>query len=110
MDIETSVALYNQDAHVEAGTAFYNGSMPSYSSKYALQTTSNTHSGSKAFRFKASRQWTGNTGSNGNHSHIGTIATNGAHTHSVTSTNAIVGSANSVFTDGVKVRVFTRYK
>lgn len=109
MNITSAVSLYNQDVRVEAGTAFFNGTMSS-GTGYAIQTTSSLHSGTKAFKFSAARQWTGNTSSNGSHNHTGTIAKNGAHTHSVTSSNAIVGSANSVFTDGVKVRVFTRYK
>lgn len=50
--------------------------------------------------FDASKTWTGETSSNG------------AHTHSITSTNSIVGQAatNKVWTDGIKVRVYTRYR
>jgi len=46
---------------------------------------------------------------NGNHTHTLNIDYDGTHSHSIT-TNAIVGSANTVLTDGIKVRVFTRYK
>ena len=47
--------------------------------------------------FNASRNWTGETSSNG------------AHTHTITSNNAIVGSTSTIKTDGIKVRFYTRY-
>lgn len=50
-----------------------------------------------SFNFAASRNWTGETSSNG------------AHTHTVTSSNSLVGSTSTVKTDGIKVRVYTRY-
>jgi len=50
--------------------------------------------------FDASREgaWTGETSSNG------------AHTHSVTSGNSIVGTTDKIKVDGIKVRVYTRYE
>lgn len=42
--------------------------------------------------------WTGHTTSNG------------AHTHTITSSNPLVGASNTVKTNGIKLRVFTRYK
>lgn len=47
--------------------------------------------------FQASRNWTGSTSSNG------------AHTHTITSSNSLVGSTSTVKVDGIKVRVYTRY-
>ena len=56
--------------------------------------------GARNADFNANRNWTGETSSNG------------AHTHTITSSNSIVGQAasNKVWTDGVKVRVYTRYQ
>lgn len=53
--------------------------------------------------------WTGNTNEISNHTHTVTIQNSSSHTHTIT-TSAIVGSADSVYTNGIKVRVFTRYK
>lgn len=55
---------------------------------------------SKRTGFDASRSgaWTGRTSSDG------------AHTHSVTSSNSLVGSTTTVKVDGIKVRVYTRFE
>lgn len=50
------------------------------------------------FQFDASRSWTGSTSSNG------------AHTHTITSNNSLVGSTSTVQVDGIKVRAYTRYR
>lgn len=49
-------------------------------------------------QFNASRNWTGSTSSNG------------AHTHTITSSNSLVGSTSTVQVAGIKVRVYTRYR
>lgn len=48
--------------------------------------------------FKASRSWTGATSSNG------------AHTHTITSSSNLYGTTSTIKTDGIKVRVYTRYE
>lgn len=48
--------------------------------------------------FDASRSWTGATSSNG------------AHTHSITSSSSLYGTTNTIKTDGIKVRVYTRFE
>lgn len=40
----------------------------------------------------------------------GATQSNGAHTHSVTSSNSLVGSTTTVKVDGIKVRVYTRFE
>lgn len=50
------------------------------------------------FNFNASNSWTGVTSSNG------------AHTHAINSSNAIVGASNTVKVDGIKVRFYARYQ
>ena len=40
----------------------------------------------------------------------GATASAGAHTHTITSSNALVGSTNTVKVDGIKVRFYTRYQ
>lgn len=47
---------------------------------------------------KKGNGWTGSSGSSG------------AHTHTITSSNALVGSSSTVKVAGVKVRVYTRYQ
>lgn len=59
--------------------------------------------------FDASKSWTGATSGAGSHSHTVTINDNGSHSHTITH-NGIIGSADKIYTDGIKVRVFTRYK
>lgn len=54
------------------------------------------HSG--GFNFDASRSWTGATSSNG------------AHTHTITSSSSLYGTTNTIKTDGIKVRVYTRFE
>jgi hypothetical protein len=100
MNIEGAVQLYSQDVRVEAGQAFYNGTMSS-GTGYALQTTTTTRSSRNAFKFDASRQWTGRTSKNGSHT----------HRISITSTQGgIIGNSDTVQPPAIKVRVFTRYK
>lgn len=48
--------------------------------------------------FKASRSWTGATSSNG------------AHTHTITSSSSLYGTTSTIKTDGIKVRVYTRFE
>ena len=48
--------------------------------------------------FDASRSWTGATSSNG------------AHTHTVTSSSSLYGTTSTIKTDGIKVRVYTRFE
>lgn len=45
-----------------------------------------------------SGKWSGNTSSNG------------AHTHTITSSNSLYGATNTIKTDGIKVRVYTRFE
>lgn len=59
--------------------------------------------------FDASKSWTGSTSGAGSHTHTVKIDSNGYHTHSITH-NGIIGKTDSIYTDGIKVRVFTRYK
>lgn len=58
---------------------------------------SGTGEGRKA-TFDASKSWSGQ------------MEENGAHTHTITSSNPLVGASNTVKTNGIKLRVFTRYK
>jgi hypothetical protein len=100
MNIEGAVQLYSQDVRVEAGQAFYNGTMSS-GTGYALQTTTTTRSSRNAFKFDASRQWTGRTSKHGSHTHrILITSTQGG----------IIGNSDTVQPPAIKVRVFTRYK
>ena len=48
--------------------------------------------------FDASRSWTGVTSSNG------------AHTHTITSSSSLYGTTSTIKTDGIKVRVYTRFE
>ena len=50
------------------------------------------------FYFNASRNWTGATSSNGE------------HTHTINISNSLYGKTQKVLTDAIKVRVYTRYK
>lgn len=54
-----------------------------------------THDG---IGFDANRNWTGATSSNG------------AHTHTITSSSGLYGTTNTIKVDGIKVRVYTRYQ
>lgn len=54
--------------------------------------------GDITFDFHANRYWSGRTTTEGN------------HTHSVISSNPLVGSSNTVLTNGIKHRVYTRYQ
>lgn len=54
--------------------------------------------------------WSGNRGSGTAHNHTFTTGTSGSHTHSIISNQPLVGTSSTVLTDGIKVRVFTRYK
>lgn len=53
---------------------------------------------SGGFNFDASRNWTGATSSNG------------AHTHTITSSSSLYGATNTIKTDSIKVRVYTRFE
>lgn len=53
---------------------------------------------SGGFNFDASRNWTGATSSNG------------AHTHTITSSSSLYGTTSTIKTDGIKVRVYTRFE
>lgn len=48
--------------------------------------------------FQASKNWTGATSSNG------------AHTHTITSSSSLYGATSTIKTDGIKVRVYTRFE
>lgn len=48
--------------------------------------------------FDASRSWSGATSSNG------------AHTHTITSSSSLYGTTSTIKTDGIKVRVYTRFE
>lgn len=64
-------------------------------------STNNTMAGlsnNVTLEFIASRNWTGYT------------SWNGDHVHSITSSNPLVGSSNTVLTNGIKHRVYTRYQ
>ena len=50
------------------------------------------------FKFTASRAWKGSTSSNG------------AHTHTITSSSSLYGTTSTIKTDGIKVRVYTRFE
>ena len=60
--------------------------------------------------FNAANSWTGNTSEEGAHTHTVTINNGGSHTHAVTYSNSAIGSSSKIQTDGIKVRVYTRYK
>lgn len=47
---------------------------------------------------------------NASHQHSFTTDDNGSHQHTIISASPFVGSASTVKVDGIKVRVFTRYK
>lgn len=40
----------------------------------------------------------------------GVTSSNGAHTHTITSSNSLYGATNTIKTDGIKVRVYTRFE
>lgn len=83
--------LHDNSPHAKG--AFYVGSGWTQTTPGAGEDQSQT-----GFGFQASRAWTGETSSSG------------AHTHTITSSNPIVGSADTVKVDGIKVRVYTRYQ
>ena len=87
----------------QASGAFSKGT--SYSN-----AASGSGDGQNKINFDASASWTGETSETGSHTHTVTINTAGSHTHSVTYTNPAVGSSAKIQTDGIKVRVYTRYK
>lgn len=90
MNITGQFAAEDGDTPSFAG-AFYRGA--------AVSNNSSPTGGSsdRLFMFNASRAWTGATSSNG------------AHTHTITSSNSLVGATSTVKVDGIKVRVYTRY-
>ena len=57
-----------------------------------------TGSTTDGISFKASRSWTGATTSSG------------SHTHTITSSSSLYGTTNTIKTNGIKVRVYTRYE
>ena len=61
-------------------------------------TAGNYEIGGNIQMFNAARSWTGNT------------SWNGDHTHSIVSSNALVGASDTVKTNGIKHRVYTRYQ
>ena len=76
--------------------ALYNGAKRSgYTTGY---TTSRNSGASSDLALDASRNWTGSTSSNG------------AHTHTITSSNSLYGAANTIQTAGVKHKVCTRWR
>lgn len=72
------------------------------------------HSGSggwgqgKRITFSTKNKWTGTTTTAG--AHTPSMQSNGAHEHTIISSNSLVGATNTVKTNGIKLRVFTRYK
>lgn len=87
------------DVGYGTGGGSRSGAFYETSTKCNVQAMS-VSNGSKRTGFDASRSgaWTGSTSSSG------------AHTHSITSSNAIVGASTTVKVDGIKVRVYTRYQ
>ena len=64
-------------------------------------TTNSTMAGASnnvTLEFIASRNWTGYT------------SWNGDHTHAITSTSGLIGATNNILTNGLKVRVYCRYQ
>lgn len=59
---------------------------------------SDTGGDGKTVSFTASRSWTGATSSNG------------AHIHTITSSSSLYGTTSTIKTDGIKVRVYTRFE
>lgn len=59
---------------------------------------SDTGGDGKTVSFTASRSWTGET------------SFNGAHTHTITSSSSLYGTTSTIKTDGIKVRVYTRFE
>ena len=54
--------------------------------------------------------WSGNMATESSHTHSVTVnSTNSSHSHTINH-NRIIGSTDKIYTDGIKVRVFTRYK
>ena len=87
------------DVGYGTGGGSRSGAFYETSTKCNVQAMS-VSNGSKRTGFDASRSgaWTGSTSSSG------------AHTHSITSSNAIVGASTTVKVDGIKVRVYTRFE
>lgn len=78
--------------------ANYAGAFYASGSDAPISTAAKGRSGKKTFNFNASRNWTGSTSSNG------------AHTHTITSSNSLYGAANTIQTAGVKHKVCTRWR
>lgn len=78
--------------------AFYSGPLSTNASSI-IQTSGDTvATKGDGIGFRASRSWTGATTSNG------------AHTHTITSSSSLYGTTSTIKTDGIKVRVYTRFE
>lgn len=87
--------------------AVYTGAFYKYGD--SSKPVSNSGENDIIIGFDASKSWTGATSGAGSHSHTVTINNNGSHSHAITH-NGIIGSSDKIYTDGIKIRVFTRYK
>lgn len=75
-----------------------NGAFRAGGSRTLATPTSTGDQSQSGFNFDASRSWSGATSSNG------------AHTHTITSSSNLYGTTSTIKTDGIKVRVYTRYE
>lgn len=81
----------------------YGGTFREATGAFKVSTNNTSGGGSSGWvpygiSFDASRNWTGSTSSNG------------AHTHTITSSNSLYGAANTIQTAGVKHKVCTRWR
>lgn len=78
--------------------AFYNGPLSTNASSIIQTSGDAVATRGDGIGFRASRSWTGATSSNG------------AHTHTITSSSNLYGTTSTIKTDGIKVRVYTRFE
>jgi len=91
----TSAPNHNHSYKLTSSNRDYGDGKPSsLEQKYFVTSISNSNS---------------TTGNAGSWTPSITVNKNGSHTHTITH-NGIIGSADSVYTKGIKVRVFTRYQ
>ena len=83
----------------EAGGAFYTDSQGPGNAVHRAKEVTRLATGGDGIGFRASRTWTGRTEQKGNHTHPISVSISGVNTN-----------ADSIYTNGIKVRVFTRYK
>lgn len=93
MNITATGGMWENDNRNSFTGAFY---LSSAHNKWG--TRSELDKDNYSMDFNASRSWTGATSSNG------------AHTHTITSSSKLYGTTSTIKTDGIKVRVYTRFE